>query len=101
MNKDFLIDYYRMTGDRWSALKGVKNILVNPGLRYLFYSRNADNNRFYKFISLPLQRKYGLEFRTKNIGKGLYIGHPRSIVINKQATIGNNCNINQGVTIGR
>lgn len=35
------------------------------------------------------------------IGKGLYIGHPYCITINKDSVIGDNCNIHQGVTIGQ
>lgn len=36
-----------------------------------------------------------------NIGPGLYIGHPFGITINPQASMGANCNIHKGVTIGR
>lgn len=35
------------------------------------------------------------------IGGGLYIGHPFGITINANATIGSNCNIHKGVTIGQ
>jgi serine O-acetyltransferase len=38
---------------------------------------------------------------TTSIGRGLYLGHVREIVINDQAVIGDNCNISQGVTIGQ
>jgi len=34
------------------------------------------------------------------IGSSFYIGHFGGIIINAKATIGNNCNISQGVTIG-
>ena len=47
----------------------------------------------YKFsCSIPL---------LTSIGRGLYIGHIRDIVINDRAVIGDNCNIGQGVTIGQ
>jgi serine O-acetyltransferase len=35
-----------------------------------------------------------------SIGHSFYIGHFGGIIINANATIGNNCNISQGVTIG-
>ena len=34
------------------------------------------------------------------IGKGFYIGHFGTIIINGEVSIGQNCNISQGVTIG-
>lgn len=36
-----------------------------------------------------------------NIGPGLYLGHAYAITINSGATIGANCNIHKGVTIGQ
>ena len=35
------------------------------------------------------------------IGPGLFIGHPYCITINPHATIGSNCNIHKGVTVGQ
>ena len=35
-----------------------------------------------------------------SIGPGLYIGHYGTIIIHKDAVIGENCNLSQGVTIG-
>lgn len=35
------------------------------------------------------------------IGPGLYVGHPYGITINPNATLGKNCNIHKGVTIGQ
>ena len=36
-----------------------------------------------------------------NIGKGFYIGHYGSIIINPKAVLGMNCNVAVGVTIGQ
>lgn len=36
-----------------------------------------------------------------SIGRGLYIGHFGGIVVNERAVIGENCNLSQGVTIGK
>lgn len=52
-------------------------------------------NRFFQFIykcEIPNEAK---------IGPGLYIGHPYGITINPKSTIGRNCNIHKGVTIGQ
>lgn len=101
MNKQFLADYYRMTGEKWNLLQGSARIIKYHGIRYLFYSRNIYRNKLFKFLSYRITKKYGLDFSTKNIGEGLYIGHPRNIVINKNALIGKCCNINHNVTIGQ
>ena len=47
------------------------------------------------------QYKYGISisYDTK-IGPGFYIGHSGGIVVHHKVKIGNNCNINHGVTIG-
>ncbi|HEX5550558.1 MAG TPA: hypothetical protein VFX36_06980, partial [Nitrospira sp.] len=46
--------------------------------------------------------KFGCSIpHSTSIGRGLYIGHIRDIVINERAVIGDNCNISQGVTIGQ
>lgn len=46
--------------------------------------------------------KFGFQipYQTK-IGKGLYFSHFGTVVINENAVIGANCNINHNVTIGR
>lgn len=45
----------------------------------------------YTGISIPASAK---------IGHSFYIGHFGGIILNANVTIGNNCNISQGVTIG-
>lgn len=37
---------------------------------------------------------------TTEIGRGLYIPHASSIVVNRQCKLGENCNISQNVTLG-
>ena len=44
---------------------------------------------------------YHCEISSRNIGPGLYIGHPYGITVNPNAVIGANCNIHKGVTIGQ
>lgn len=77
-------------------------------LDFLKYLRKAHfcNNRFwmlyYKWRLRRYRLKYGLEIMPEcEIGKGLYLGHAFNITINKNAIIGENCNIHKGVVIGR
>ena len=49
------------------------------------------------FICIPIG--IDISFNAK-IGKGFYIGHYGGIVVNKNAVIGDFCNLSQGVTIG-
>jgi len=46
--------------------------------------------------------RYGIDIsRDARIGSGLYIGHFGGIFVNAEVVIGDNCNISQGVTLGR
>jgi serine O-acetyltransferase len=46
--------------------------------------------------------KYGISIEPEtHIGSGFYIGHFGCIFVAPDVTIGDNCNISQGVTIGR
>lgn len=56
----------------------------------------------YRFLYRISAHKKHIEIpRDTKIGAGLYIGHPFCITINSKATIGCNCNIHKGVTIGQ
>lgn len=60
---------------------------------------------FYVIFRLILRRlefKYGISIPyNTEIGPGFYIGHFGGIVVNYEAVIGSNCNINHGVTLGK
>lgn len=57
---------------------------------------------FYKLLFRFWANLRGLEFSAnKNIGGGLYIGHPFNITVNGKAVIGRNCNIHKGAVIGQ
>ena len=75
---------------RWNCF-----LAARPGLRLLLGvpSRWAYGHYTYKYgISIPLETR---------IGPGLYIGHFGGIHVNEHVVIGANCNLNQGVTIGK
>ncbi len=68
------------------------------------------NNKLLKFTFYPFARfmlshytyKLGISIPyVTQIDSGFYIGHFGGIVINEQSTIGKNCNISQGVTLGQ
>lgn len=61
--------------------------------------------RFAYYLSRFFLHRYGLRYGISipyntRIGPGLYIGHHGGIVINNEVTIGRNCNINHGITLG-
>lgn len=114
-------DLYRHTGQTaWTAL--FKHLLIcdgdehfSDGFKYTFYLRlcrflHARRpfllfRPFYyvaRFMFTHYKYKFGVSIPHKtSIGRGLYIGHPRDIVISDQAVIGDNCNLSQSVTIGQ
>jgi serine O-acetyltransferase len=90
-----------------------RHFWFEPGFRYsvalrlAMYARKARWARygFRQFTALMLYRytvRYGISISAKSkVGAGLYIGHFGGIVVNHGAVIGDNCNIQQGVTLGK
>ena len=67
-----------------------------------FYSKKSIRGIFYRIKLNYLSEKSGIQIPTRaNIGKGFYIGHFGTIVINPDTVIGENVNITTGVTIGK
>lgn len=99
-------DYYRYNNIRGGVQIALSGLLCrNHCFSYTFWLRLASNpNPFChiaRIMHKRLSRKYGIQIPPgTNIGYGFYIGHGVSIIINGSATIGNNCNISQCVTIG-
>ena len=100
-------DLFRYFGkvDTKSFLKG----LQVPGFRYSYILRKCAKHKkysipgvFYRFLYQRYKFKYGFQIPiTTKIGKGLYLGHFGLIVVNGKAIIGDNCNLEHGVTIGQ
>lgn len=91
----------------------VYRLALEPGFQYCFWMRTCaflKSQAIFKFWLFPLswlilrhyEFKYGISisYQTK-IGSGFYIGHFGTIVVNRHAVIGKNCNISQGVTLGK
>jgi serine O-acetyltransferase len=105
-------DLYRHGGKTgvWAFLKA---FLRTPGFKCSLFLRLCNYLRqkviwrysLYLLARLILHRytiKYGIVISEKvKIGSGFYIGHFGNIIVNDMVTIGKNCNISQGVTIGK
>lgn len=77
-------------------------------LRYLEYYTNVKNiplggikRILWKFINHYYSIKLGFTIPINTFGKGLNIHHYGYIVVNDNARIGDNCNLQQGVNIGQ
>lgn len=75
----FLISFRKYNGTKVFLLKMIYKLLWKI-------------SKVLYLCELPLETK---------LGRGIYFGHPYSITINSRCTIGNNCNIYKGVTIGQ
>ena len=103
-------DLFRYQGNN-TFRSFLKNFIFTPGFRYSYFLRKCTylkqkKNWFLYFIfRIPLERymvKYGIGILVgTSIGRGLYIGHWGGIFVNVHAVIGENCNIQQGVTVGQ
>jgi serine O-acetyltransferase len=99
-------DLYRIVPKPYSFFV-LLNGLRNKGFRYMFLLRNVSSAKnifskiFFRLLMRHYTYKYGYQIPyNTHIGRGFYIGHMGSIVINEKAVIGENCNITHGVTIG-
>jgi serine O-acetyltransferase len=106
-----LSDLYRITS-KARVLTLLRYILAGKQYKYIFWMRVCDycyNRVILRYSIFPITRvilnhyvyKFGISISHRvKIGSGFYIGHFGGIVISPNVTIGKNCNISQGVTIG-
>ena len=88
-------------------------MVESPGFQFTFWLRlvawlQAESSLIgilHPFAGLAKRHfsyKYGISIpASTRIGSGFYIGHFGGIVVNEASTIGRNCNISQGVTLGQ
>lgn len=110
MSKDILkYDLNRYFG-KTSRKYFLKAFLLVPGFRFTYFFRKAMQAKengsllyyFYRIFHRRYTFKYSIDIPiSTKIGKGFYIGHLGNVVVSGAATIGENCNISQGVTIGQ
>lgn len=104
-------DLFRYCGSKDIA-NFVKSFVGIPGFKYSFFMRSAKYFKSKGYSLFPVyvvsrlilrhyEYKFGISIPYNTyIGPGLYIGHFGGIIVNPEAKIGCNCNINQEVTIG-
>lgn len=77
--------------------------MLNHAVRFVWVLRrySASLNPVWKILYHRMSLRYGLEIPpTACIGGGLYLGHAFNITVNPGASLGANCNLHKGVTIG-
>jgi len=106
-------DLYRYAGESSTGAL-LRRFASHPGYRYTFamrlcsFLRTAEPRRLHRPLELlarlwlrRLRHAYGIDVpASTRVGPGLYINHPGGIVVHNQATIGANCNLSHGVTLG-
>ena len=104
--KDYIkSDIYCYYGKEYRSLR--EYFCISLELKYIITYRKAALTpvtllrMFYKLYLIYLSHKTQIQISSKTrIGKGLYIGHLRRVIINSDAILGNNVNLSLGVTIG-
>lgn len=99
-------DLKALTGKEYSFIYCQYCKFKHRGFRLVYLFRKASqrkwNGFFYRYLYSRLANKMNIEIPLEtSIGKGLTLGHPSGIVINKYAVLGENISISHGVTIGR
>ena len=76
------------------------------GFRYMFFRRLNDHYKktpvvgiFFRYMLRRYTYKFGFQVGG-SIGSGFYIGHFGTVIVSVNSSIGKNCNISPGVTIG-
>ena len=105
-------DLYRLRG-RSGTGEFLRALRRHEGFTFCFWMRTCAYARphpLLRFLLYPLARTFAIRYRyrygisidfTTRIGEGFFIGHFGGIVVSRLCTIGRNCNISHGVTIGR
>ena len=107
MNEIQLSDLKRYKGEYNESIR-LSSLLI-PGFRYTYllrlasiYNKKTIKGIIYRYLLRIYSIKYGIQiYPSTKIGKGLYIGHWGTIIVNHNAKIGENCNLSSGVTIGQ
>ena len=102
---EMLQDLYRITGE-YNSKRILRCIKYDLGFRFMYFWRKAKSTgglrkKIYCKLLWNLEKKTGIEIPlSANIGGGLQMIHPHNITVNSKATIGKNCVLLKGCTIG-
>ena len=93
-------------------LSSIKTFIMEPGFRISSLMRTCAYTRanpytrfgiyhFFRILYHLASTRYGvfIDFTTQ-IGGGLYLPHPCSIIVNRRTIIGRDCNLSQNNTLG-
>ncbi|MDQ1919500.1 serine O-acetyltransferase [Massilia pseudoviolaceinigra] len=106
-------DLYRHLGGQSGTRAALRAYRMVPGFRFMVWLRLAAATQRAGLLWKPVYvlarimhkhytYKFGISIpHDTQIGPGFFIGHFGGIVINRDARIGRNCNISQGITIGQ
>lgn len=108
MKRILLDDLFRYEGEASRSLKvKLKYLLFNPGFQFTYFFRKASLSKnfigkaFWSILHRLSMWKFGFQIPVgTKIGKGFRISHFGTIIINKNAEIGDNFNIASGTLIG-
>jgi serine O-acetyltransferase len=105
-------DVCRYTGEvSWRSV--ARSLVLGESYKFVFWMRvcrYASGHSLLRVSVYPIallilrhyRYKFGIAIRHQTkIGSGFYIAHFMGIVVASNAVIGRNCNISQGVTIGK
>lgn len=98
----FKTDYFRNTGGK--TYKWFKRFGMSYQCKLLYRLRKVQYKPsiINRWLFIKIQSKHGNEMdRHAKYGMGLYLGHNGPRYVNPDAIIGDNCNLNQNVTIGQ
>lgn len=101
-------DFQRFRSIRFGVQDFLKLFFVQPCFRYMVIYRLASGYSKRNPLGIIarvwfnlLKGRYGLQIYLKaNIGRGFKLNHYGNVIINQGVSIGENCNVAQGVTIG-
>jgi serine O-acetyltransferase len=107
MNTILQSDLFRY--DQLRGISGLRKAMKYPGFRFTYFFRKASTTSkftpagiLYRILLNKYKYKYGFQIPAgTKIGKGLFIGHFGTIVVNSKAVIGEHCNLSHGITIGQ
>lgn len=88
--------------DKVPVMKPIQVRYLKTYRKAAYYKKKSLRGMYYRFRLKQLSEKTGIQIPTKaQIGKGFYVGHFGTIIINPDAVIGKNVNVATGVTIGK
>ncbi len=114
------VDYKRLVASDLHRISGnsraktfIRHFILIPEFKYLFWMRTCKYlsstpvlNKSLLFIAELILRHYGIKYGIgipyqTEIGSGFYLAHYGCIVVSINAVIGKNCNLSNGVTLGK